>query len=104
VKPDIGKSTADVLPDTGEKTWMRGMGLEVSLMIARFVADHAQTKTIVNPFCGQGSMLAAANFVGLNAVGIERSPKRAEMARLLQVSADGKNFSEIPGKSQNASS
>lgn len=92
VKPDNGRWTADVLPDTGEKTWERGMGLEVSLMIAKFTVTHATTKTIVNPFCGQGSMLAAANFHGLGAVGIERSTKRAEAARLLAVSPDGKSF------------
>ncbi len=94
VRPDYGKSTADVLPDTGEKTWVRGMGLDVSLMIAKFVKEHTETKTIVNPFCGQGSMLAAANFVGLNAVGIERSTKRAEMAKALAVTEDGKSFKE----------
>lgn len=92
VRPDFGKWTADVLPDTGEKTWVRGMGLDVSLMIAQFVKDQTQTQTIVNPFCGQGSMLAAANFHGLSAVGIERSPKRAEAARLLEISPDGKSF------------
>jgi hypothetical protein len=94
VRPDLGKSTADVLPDTGEKTWVRGMGLEVALMIARFVKEQTQTKTIVNPFCGQGSMLAAANFLGLGAVGIERSTKRAEMARTLAVADDGKSFKD----------
>lgn len=92
VKPDLSKSSPDVMPDTGEKTWMRGMGLEVSLMIAKYVVDQTTTKTIVNPFCGQGSMLAAANHFGLNAIGIERSPKRAEAARLLKVSQDGKSF------------
>lgn len=95
VRPDYGKSTADVLPDTGEKTWVRGMGLDVSLMIAKFVKEHTETQTIVNPFCGQGSMLAAANFVGLHAVGIERSTKRAEMARGLAVAEDGRSFQEI---------
>jgi hypothetical protein len=93
VKPDLSKSAADVMPDTGEKTWMRGMGLEVSLMIAKYVKDQTSNHTIVNPFCGQGSMLASANFHGLKAIGIERSPKRAEAARSLTVAADGKNFS-----------
>lgn len=92
VVPDLKISTADVLPETGEKTWMRGMGLEIALMIARFVKTQTQTKTIVNPFCGQGAMLAAANHLGLSAVGIERSPKRAEAARTLLVAPDGAGF------------
>ncbi len=92
VIPDLSKSTADVVPDLGEKTWMRGMGLEASLVASTFVLKQTQTKTLVNPFCGEGSVLAVANFIGLNAVGIERSPKRAQKARLLQVAPDGKSW------------
>lgn len=92
VVPDLAKSTADVIPELGEKTWIRGMGLEASLMASEFVMKHTSTRTLVNPFCGEGSVLAAANFAGLNAIGIERSPKRVEKARLLQVSADGRSW------------
>lgn len=92
VRPDLAKSTADVIPDLGEKTWIRGMGLEASLMASEFVMKHTSTRTMVNPFCGEGSVLAAANFSGLNAIGIERSPKRVEKARLLQVSPDGRSW------------
>ena len=92
VVPDLGKSTADVIPDLGEKTWIRGMGLEASLMASEFVMKHTTTRTLVNPFCGEGSVLAAANFSGLNAIGIERSLKRVEKARLLQVSPDGRSW------------
>lgn len=92
VIPDVSKSTADVVPDLGEKTWVRGMGLEASLVAAQFIKKHTTTHTLVNPFCGEGSVLAAANFTGLNAIGIERSPKRAEKARSLSVSKDGKSF------------
>ncbi len=92
VIPDLAKSTADVVADLGDKTWMRGMGLEASLIASTFILKHTTTRTLVNPFCGEGSALAAANFLGLNAIGIERSPKRSEKARLLKVSQDGKSF------------
>lgn len=92
IRPDLSKSTADVIPDVGEKTWMRGIGLEASLLASNFVLKQTPTKLLINPFCGEGSVLAAANFVGLNAIGIERSPKRAQKARLLQVAPDGKSF------------
>lgn len=92
LRPDLGKSTADVVSDLGEKTWVRGMGLEASLIASEFVFKETTTRTLVNPFCGEGSVLAAANAVGLNAIGIERSPKRAEKAKTLSVSSDRKSF------------
>lgn len=92
VLPDLSKSTADVIPDLGEKTWIRGMGLEASLVASNFILKQTSTRTLINPFCGEGSVLAAANSVGLKAIGIERSPKRAEKARLLQVSPDGRSW------------
>jgi hypothetical protein len=92
LRPDLAKSSADVIADMGDKTWMRGMGLSASLLASEFIFGQTATRTLVNPFCGEGSMLAAANYVGLNAVGIERSPKRAAKARLLQIAPDGKSF------------
>jgi hypothetical protein len=82
---DVGKNNADVIPDLGDKTWERGMGLNASLMIAKFIKTQTETQTVINPFCGEGSMLAAANLHGLNAIGIERSPKRAKRAEMLQI-------------------
>lgn len=85
LKADVSKSSADVMPEVGDKTWPRGMGVAAAQMIAKFICEQTPTATIVNPFCGQGSMLAAANQYGLKAVGIERSPKRAETARRLVI-------------------
>ena len=89
---DLGKSTPDVIPDIGEKTWERGMGLEACIMIGKFIAEQTTTRTLVHPFCGQGSMIAVANGLGLSAIGIERSPKRAEIARTLAVNPEWKKF------------
>lgn len=89
---DVSKSTPDVIPDIGDKTWERGMGLNAALMIARFIKEQTPSQTLVNPFCGMGGVLAAANVVGLKAVGIERTKKRAEAARTLQVSEDLKRY------------
>jgi hypothetical protein len=85
VKADLARSTADVIPDLGDKTWQRGMGLEACLVAAKFISEQTNTKTIINPFCGEGSMLAVANACELDAIGIERSPKRVEKARSLQI-------------------
>ena len=88
----VSKSSTDILPDMGEKTWVRGMGLNASLMIAKFIATQTNSHTIVNPFCGQGAVLAGANAYGLKAIGIERSPKRALKSKTLRISKDFKSW------------
>jgi hypothetical protein len=88
VKADVAKSTPDVLVETGEKTWERGMGIQVCLTIGEFILSHTTTKTLIHPFCGEGAMLAVANELGLKAIGIERSQKRAQKAAELKVSLD----------------
>lgn len=87
---DMSKSTPDVIGNLGDKTWVRGMGLENCLMIAEFIKKQTSSTKIIHPFCGEGAMLAAANFVGLDALGIERSPKRSQKARELLISVDKK--------------
>lgn len=81
----VGASTADVLPELGDKLWERGMGFEVCRMIATFIKEQTSTNLVVNPFCGLGSMVAVATAFGLDAIGIERSRKRADRARITQI-------------------
>ncbi|WP_342377800.1 site-specific DNA-methyltransferase [Myxococcus stipitatus] len=83
VRPDLAKSTADVLPDAGEVTWTRGMGVEACQLACRFILEQTSTRTVVDPFCGHGTALAVANAMGLRAVGVELSRKRARKARNL---------------------
>ena len=68
------------------------MGLEACLLIGKFIFENTNTKTLVHPFCGQGAMLAVANRLGLKGIGIERSSKRAEIARVLTVNDEWKKF------------
>jgi hypothetical protein len=91
LRVDLARSTADVLPDTGEMTWSRAMGLEACVAAVRWVLDNTRSHTIVDPFCGVGSVLAVANALGLDAVGVELSRRRARRARNLRVElpADG---------------
>ncbi|RKG71583.1 SAM-dependent methyltransferase [Corallococcus exercitus] len=89
LKADAAKSTADVLPDPGEVTWTRGMGLNACLVACRFILEQTHTRTVVDPFCGHGTALAVANALGLDAVGVELSRKRARRARNLQATWTG---------------
>ncbi len=82
----------DVLSTVGDKSWERGMGVEVCMLVARFIAECTESTTVINPFCGHGSMLAAANAFGLAAIGIERSKKRSEFAKTLQLDVDARRW------------
>lgn len=73
----------DVLPVTGHMTWSQAMGLEACQMACDYVRSHTSSRTIVDPFCGYGSVLAVANYVGLDAFGVEIAHKRARKARNL---------------------
>jgi len=76
-----GVSSVDVLPELGEMTWKRAMGSAACNAAAQFIADHTKCRVVVDPFCGLGSMLTAANAHGLDAIGIELSGRRAKRAR-----------------------
>jgi hypothetical protein len=75
-----GASTADVLPSLGAMSWSRAMGIAACEAAVRFVASIG-ARTVVDPFCGLGSVLAVANAHGLDAIGVELSKRRARKAR-----------------------
>jgi hypothetical protein len=83
VAPDA--STADVLPELGTMTWSRAMPMSAARGTCVFLLGHTECRTVVDPFCGRGTMLAVANEHGLNAIGVEISKKRAKRARALQL-------------------
>jgi hypothetical protein len=80
---DPKRASADVLPALGKMPWPRAMGVDACQAVAGFLLEHTACRTVVDPFCGVGTMLAVANARGLDAVGVELSPKRAERARTL---------------------
>jgi hypothetical protein len=82
--PDI-LPIPDVVVDAGRQTWVRAMGIRAAAHAVRFARDHVGAKTIFDPFCGIGTVLAVANAVGLDAIGVEKSRKRSEQARVLKV-------------------
>jgi hypothetical protein len=88
-RAEIAHSTADVLPSAGELTWTRGMGTEACRVACEFIRKQTSSHTVVDPFCGHGTVLAVANELGLNSIGVEIGIKRAKKARSL-ISIDGK--------------
>jgi tRNA G10 N-methylase Trm11 len=53
----------------------------------RFGKEQVGAKIIFDPFCGVGTVLAVANALGLDALGVEKARKRCEQARALRVTA-----------------
>lgn len=73
----------DVLRSAGEMTWSQAMGVAACELACRYVLSHTTTRIVVDPFCGEGTALAVANALGLDAVGVEIANKRARKARTL---------------------
>jgi hypothetical protein len=73
----------DVLPDAGHMPWSKAMGVEACRVACRFVRDDVGSQVIVDPFCGRGTVLAVANAMGLDAIGVDVGAKRCRAARAL---------------------
>jgi hypothetical protein len=65
-----GKATPDVLY-AGEMVYKNAMGFKAGKLAIDFISSQGDTDTIVDPFCGQGSILKLANDNGYNAVGVD---------------------------------
>jgi hypothetical protein len=97
---ESAQSSPDVLPQLGHMTWSRAMGTAACAATCEFLIAHTACRTVVDPFCGVGSMLAVANAYGLDAIGVERSQKRAERARTLTLRRMGDERSQEDAKAR----
>jgi len=84
-RPQAERATADVLPDAGFMPGVKAMGVNACLDACRFVQRETPTRTIVDPFCGYGTVLAVANAIGLDAIGVDLSARMCKKARALTV-------------------
>jgi hypothetical protein len=78
----------DVLPDAGLMPWSRAMGVAACRVACRFLRDETSTRTVVDPFCGRGTVLAVANAMGFDAIGVDLAAKRCRAARALVLGAE----------------
>ena len=70
----------DVIPDAGYMTWRRAMGEGACRVACRFLSNEIKTRVVVDPFCGEGAILAVANSFGFEAIGVDLSVKRCRTA------------------------
>lgn len=80
VRPTPQRPGPDVIADAGHMPWPRAMGENACRVACRFLRDETATRVVVDPFCGEGSVLAMANAYGFEAIGIDRSGKRCRAA------------------------
>jgi len=84
-----GRASIDVLPALGQMSWSRAMGTAACIAVAEFLRADTACRTVVDPFCGVGTMLAVANGFGLDAIGVELSRRRAARAKRLCWTPEG---------------
>jgi hypothetical protein len=83
VRPRAERATADVLADAGFMPGTKAMGVAACVDACRFVLRETETRTVVDPFCGYGTVLAVANALGLDALGVDLSARMCKKARTL---------------------
>lgn len=77
------RATPDVLPDGGFLPGPRAMGVNACVEACELVRRDTPTRTVLDPFCGWGTVLAVANALGLDAIGVDHSTRMCKKARTL---------------------
>jgi hypothetical protein len=83
-RPPSGRAAADVLPHAGLMPGKKSMGTQACAVACRFILDETTTRTVVDPFCGWGTVLAVANALGMDAIGVDLSARMCGRARNLR--------------------
>jgi hypothetical protein len=91
IVPSNYRTSLFAVPDVfyrGHMLWPKGIGLDSCFVGVMFLKDIADASGIIDPFAGQGTVLAMANAVNLPAIGVEISPKRCRRANNLEIDLD----------------
>lgn len=89
---DSSKTTEEpVFPATpdiffrGDMVWPKAIGLNCAVLGVSFLKTVGCVDLVIDPFCGHGTILAVANVMGMNSLGIELSEKRCKIAESLDL-------------------
>jgi hypothetical protein len=85
LRPPLARARPDVIADAGFMPGSKAMGVNACLEACRFILSETVTRTVVDPFCGFGTVLAVANALGLDAVGVDLSARMCRRARSLRI-------------------
>jgi hypothetical protein len=84
-RPAMKHGSPDVLADAGAMPWSKAMGVHACVLACRYLRDETLTRVVVDPFCGHGTVLAIANAMGFDALGIDRSSRQVRAAKRLEL-------------------
>lgn len=75
----VGRARPDVF-DAGKPSWAHGHGPVLAWYVADWLREVG-VRTVVDPFCGTGAFLHAAEAQGMAAIGCDIDAARADIAR-----------------------
>jgi hypothetical protein len=79
-----GLATPDII-DGGKKLYKNATSLNAAVNAVKFILGNSNNDTILDPFVGQGTIVAVANEYNLNAIGIDINPEQCEKSKLLVI-------------------
>jgi hypothetical protein len=65
----------------GEMLYKNAMGMNAIKVCLDYVREHVECRLVLDPFCGQGSVLKVANDYGYDSIGIDILPEQCEIAK-----------------------
>lgn len=71
------------LKPRGLKNAVRCFGVNMTRVIILWASRQLGVETVVDPFCGAGTVCAIGNALGLHAIGVDISPRRVKQAGVL---------------------
>ncbi len=83
-KKGSGKNKADVI-HRGKMIYKNAMGLNACMFCLDFIKNNSDTKVITDPFCGQGSILAIADKMGFETIGVDILEEQCEKSKKLYI-------------------
>jgi hypothetical protein len=86
-RPAPRHALPDVLPAAGFMPFSKATGVGACRLACAYLRNETRTRIVVDPFCGQGTVLAVANAQGFAAIGVDWSARKCRAAKRLSLSA-----------------